>query len=157
MQVHRETLEEEATHVTDEARMVLPGVQTVLGFQLIAVFNQRFGDQLTGAEQRLHLGATVLVALAMALIMAPAALHRQAEPRSISPRFLRVASRLLLWGMVPLALGLCLDIYLVARVVIGGRGPAALIAVGLLAAFTVLWWVLPRSAALQRLTGGDAH
>ena len=24
MQVHRETLEEEATHVTDEARMVLP-------------------------------------------------------------------------------------------------------------------------------------
>jgi len=44
MPVHRETLEEEATHVTDEARMLLPGVQTVLGFQLIAVFNQRFQD-----------------------------------------------------------------------------------------------------------------
>jgi hypothetical protein len=27
MQVHRETLEEEATHVTDEARMLLPGVR----------------------------------------------------------------------------------------------------------------------------------
>ena len=36
--VHRETLEQEATHATDEARMVLPGVQAVLGFQLIAVF-----------------------------------------------------------------------------------------------------------------------
>ena len=43
-QLHRESLEE-ATHATDEARMVLPGVQgAILGFQLIAVFNQRFGD-----------------------------------------------------------------------------------------------------------------
>jgi hypothetical protein len=54
MQVHRETLEEEATHVTDEARMVLPGVQAVLGFQLIAVFNQRF-QELSAGEQLLHL------------------------------------------------------------------------------------------------------
>jgi hypothetical protein len=42
MQTHRESLEEEATHATDEARMLLPGVQAVLGFQLIAMFNQRF-------------------------------------------------------------------------------------------------------------------
>jgi hypothetical protein len=27
--VHRESLEEEATHATDEARMVLPGVQAI--------------------------------------------------------------------------------------------------------------------------------
>ena len=31
-EVHRESLEEEATHATDEARMVLPGVQAILGF-----------------------------------------------------------------------------------------------------------------------------
>jgi hypothetical protein len=63
MQVHRETLEEEATHVTDEARMVLPGVQAVLGFQLIAVFNQRF-QELSAGEQLLHLIAFLLMALA---------------------------------------------------------------------------------------------
>jgi hypothetical protein len=48
----RESLEDEATHATDEARMVLPGVQAILGFQLVAVFNQRFHDltdRLTGA------------------------------------------------------------------------------------------------------------
>ena len=44
MDIHIETLEEEATHATDEARMVLPGIQAILGFQLIAVFNQRFED-----------------------------------------------------------------------------------------------------------------
>jgi hypothetical protein len=52
--IHRETLEEEATHATDEARMVLPGVQAVLGFQLIAVFNQRF-ELFSPAEQVVHL------------------------------------------------------------------------------------------------------
>ena len=34
MHTDRESLEEEATHATDEARMLLPGVQAVLGFQL---------------------------------------------------------------------------------------------------------------------------
>ncbi|MEA2808042.1 MAG: hypothetical protein QOJ17_2183, partial [Rhodospirillaceae bacterium] len=53
-QVHRETLEEEATHATDEARMVLPGVQAVLGFQLVAVTNQRF-VLFTPVEQALYL------------------------------------------------------------------------------------------------------
>jgi len=32
---HREDLEQEATHATDEARMVLPGIQAILGFQLV--------------------------------------------------------------------------------------------------------------------------
>ena len=78
MQVHRETLEEEATHVTDEARMVLPGVQAVLGFQLIAVFNQRF-QELSAGEQLLHLAAFLLMALAMGMVMTPGAYHRQVE------------------------------------------------------------------------------
>ena len=78
MKVHRESLEKEATHATDEARMVLPGVQALLGFQLIAVFNQRF-TELDGDKQVLHLAAFLLIALATGLIMAPAAYHRQAE------------------------------------------------------------------------------
>ena len=61
MQVHRETLEEEATHVIDKARMVLPVVQTVLGFQ-----------ELSAGEQLLHLAAFLLMALAMGLLMTPA-------------------------------------------------------------------------------------
>jgi hypothetical protein len=39
-QIHRETPEEAIAHITDEARMVLPGVQALLGFELMAVFNQ---------------------------------------------------------------------------------------------------------------------
>src|SRR5712672_4740202 len=93
-QIHRETLEEEATHTTDEARMLLPGVQAVLGFQLIAVFNQRF-VLFSPTEQLLHLAAFLLLALAMGLIMAPAAYHRQAERGKVTRRFVDLASRLL--------------------------------------------------------------
>jgi len=32
----------------DECRMVLPGLQALFGFQLIAVFNSGFGDNWSG-------------------------------------------------------------------------------------------------------------
>jgi hypothetical protein len=37
----------------EEARMVLPGIQALFGFQLIAVFNERF-KELTKDEQLIH-------------------------------------------------------------------------------------------------------
>ncbi|TPV98900.1 MAG: hypothetical protein USCAAHI_01656 [Beijerinckiaceae bacterium] len=56
----------------EEARVVLPGIQDLFGFQLIAVFNERF-RQLSEGEQLIHLTAIMLVAIAIALIMTPAA------------------------------------------------------------------------------------
>ncbi len=50
------SLEEETRTVIEEARMILPGIQAFFGFQLIAIFNNRFQD-LTQAEQVLHLVA----------------------------------------------------------------------------------------------------
>jgi len=44
------SLEEETRTVIEEARMVLPGIQAFFGFQLIAVFNNRF-QEFTHTEQ----------------------------------------------------------------------------------------------------------
>src|SRR5262245_37441123 len=95
-------LSEAITHLLEECRMVLPGVQALFGFQLIAVFNNAFFKRLTDTEQILHLVALALIAIAGALVMTPAALHRQAGPREASERFLRVGGQLLLGSMVPL-------------------------------------------------------
>ena len=138
------SLDDAASHLLEECRTIVPGVQAVFGFQLIAVFNQGFGEKLSVGEQRLHLAAIALVVVAMALVMAPAALHRQAEPRSVSDRFLVAASRMLLWSLAPLALGLCLDVYLVARVVLGAGTIAAALAAVLLAVLGTFWYALPR-------------
>lgn len=147
--LHRESLEEEATHATDEARMVLPGVQAILGFQLIAVFNTRFQD-LTQGRQLLHLAGFVLLALAMALIMTPAAYHRQAERGCITRRFVSLASRLLTWSLVPLAAAVAIDAYLLTWLVLGRNLPSLAVAGGLALCLGGLWFALPQIARASR-------
>jgi hypothetical protein len=133
-----------ATHLLEECRMVLPGIQALFGFQLIAVFNQGFDQKLSSGEQQLHFAALFLVALAAALVMTPAAIHRQSEQRSVSERFIWLSSRLVLASMFPLALGLSLDVYLIGRVVFGT--PAIGLAFGalLLIVLMALWMIVPR-------------
>jgi hypothetical protein len=75
----------------EEARIVLPGIQALFGFQLIAVFNQRF-KELTEDERLIHFSATLLVTIAIALIMTPAAYHRLAEQSTISKFFVWLTS-----------------------------------------------------------------
>jgi hypothetical protein len=139
------SLDDAAMHLLNEARMVLPGIQALFGFQLIAVFNQGFSQKLSPGEQYLHLAATTLVVVAVALVMTPAALHRQLEPRSVSRRFISLSSRLLLWSMVPLAIGISVDLYLVARIILGTTLPAAMLAALMLLVYLGLWFWLPRS------------
>ena len=97
-----ESLKDALSHTLDEARMVLPGVQALFGFQLIAVFNDGFGEKLSHADQLVHLVALLLTVLATVLVMTPAALQRHAEPREVSERFVWLASNLLLAAMYPL-------------------------------------------------------
>lgn len=136
-------LAQAAQHLLEECRMVLPGIQALFGFQLIAVFSDGFSSKLQHVEQFLHLGAIALVAVAMALVMAPAAYHRQALPATVTDRFLALSSRLLLWSMFPLALSIVLDFYLIAGLITGHKGLAAALAMLLLTLFFGLWLVLP--------------
>jgi hypothetical protein len=119
----------------------------LFGFQLVAVFNEGFHHYLSENEQRLHLLAIVLIAIA--LVMAPAALHRQSVPQEVTEALIRISTRLLLWSMVPLAVSICLDFYLVARIILDTPF-VALLALLLLATFVVLWLVLPRVLNLQK-------
>jgi hypothetical protein len=136
------SLDKAVEYLLEECRIVLPGIQVLFGFQLATVFTDRFARALSSGEQRLHLLAIALVAIAIALIMTPAAYHRQAEPQHASERFIRVSTRLLLASMPPLALAICLDFYLVARLVLHD-GLVAWLGVVLFAVFVALWFVLP--------------
>ena len=130
--------------------MVLPGVQALFGFQMIAVFSDGFWHRLSGPQQMLHLVAIALVVCAIALVMAPAALHRQTQPLAVSERFIRVASNLLLASMFPLALGLCLEVYLVGTVIMRNAVAAGAIALLAAALFAYLWFVFPRRERARR-------
>jgi uncharacterized membrane protein len=137
-----EQTEKIAQEAIDEGRVVLPGIQALFGFQLIAVFNERF-RQLSEGEQLIHFTAIMLVAIAIALIMTPAAYHRLAEQATVSIFFVRLASWLIAAAMVPLMIGLTLEVYLLGRLILGSVRTSLAAAAFLFAIFSTLWFVFP--------------
>jgi uncharacterized protein DUF6328 len=145
-----ESLSDNVSHMLEECRMVLPGIQALFGFQLIAVFNSTFWAKLDQFEQLLHYMAIGLVALSVALVMTPAAYHRQAEPATVSKRFLIISTKLLFGSMYPLMGGILLDFYLIGSLILQSRLLSLLATLCLWCVFTVLWILLPRVQFLQR-------
>ncbi len=148
------SLSKAAEYLLDECRMVLPGLQALFGFQLIAVFSAGFESKLSANQRLMHLAAIGLSAIAVAFIMTPAALHRQRGSTEVTESFIRISSRLLLCSMVPLALSISIDFYLVSRAITQQR--LVLFTVGvLLIVFAVMWFVLPHNRRLQKLLASN--
>ena len=141
------SLNDSAKYLLDEARLVLPGIQSMFGFQLIVIFTEAF-NKLEPSQRFIHLAALSLMAIAIAIIMTPAAIHREGGSREVREEFINVSSWLILISMFPLAVGLCLDFYLVVGVIIDVQWAAFLAAI-LLAVFVFFWVVLPKSRRLQ--------
>jgi len=137
------SLSDAVTHLLEECRMVLPGMQALFGFQLIAVFNSTFSEKLSSTEQKLHLAAIGLVVIAIALVMTPAAYHRRTGARRVTQDFVAVATWLLLLSMFPLMIAICLDFYLIAHLVLHQTVISAVLSFVLLTIFSLLWFGLP--------------
>jgi len=144
-------LSEAVTHLLEECRTVLPGIQAIFGFQLIVVFNPTFQEKLSAVERGLHLIAIALIVIAIAMVMAPAAYHRQKDPRSVSEDFIVVASRLLLYSMFPLMIALGLEFFLITRVITSNLVLSILFTLLVVTIFSTLWFILPRNRRLQNL------
>jgi hypothetical protein len=146
-----ESLKDEARNIQEEARMVLPGIQALFGFQLIAVFNRPFFD-LGGLDRMLHLSSLILVAVAIGLIMAPAAYHRIAESGRVSSRWVKLATRCIASAMAPLMIAISIDIYIVSKMIVDSTAIA--VALGILSACFLgwLWFAIPlmRRSARRR-------
>lgn len=132
-------LSEKIKQVLTETRIVLPGAQALLGFQLTIVLTQKF-DQLTDLQQRVHLLSLLSIAICTALLMAPAAYHRIVEDGEDTLRFQRFASSMVLAALVFLALGLAGDLEVIVYEILASSllawGSAALA----LAFFYGLWF-----------------
>ena len=94
-----------------EARVVLPGAQALFGFQLAIVLTQAF-EQLPSVSRMTHAASLFLVALAILMLMAPAAYHRIVHAGEDTRDMYRIGSALVTMATAPLALGLAGDIYL---------------------------------------------
>ena len=137
------SLDSATRHILEECRMVLPGIQALFGFQLIAVFNQGFNEKLSTAQQQLHFISIILTVCAVALVMTPAALHRQIDPLAVIRWFIDSSTMLLLLSMFPLGLSISLELYIIAQIITGLFWLSLLVAVAVLLLFFSLWVLLP--------------
>lgn len=86
-----------------EARVILPGVQALLGFQFVVMLTKAF-DQLPPAARIAHLVALLSLVLAIILLIAPAAIHRITFDGNDDPRLHSTGSVLIAMALLPLAL-----------------------------------------------------
>ena len=122
-----------------EARVVLPGAQALLGFQLLTMFMDGF-DKLPNSSKYIHIISLSWMALTMIFLMTPAAYHRIAERGEDTHRLHTVASTLLLAAMVTLPLGICGDVYVVFYKVTNSIQASIVIAIAVLAFFYGTWF-----------------
>ena len=87
-----------------EARLIIPGAQALLGFQLTVTLMRTF-EQLPVQAKLVHAAALVCVAVAVILLMAPASLHRIGFAGQDDPAFVTIASGLVIAAPAPLAAG----------------------------------------------------
>ena len=136
---------ERITELLTESRIILPGVQALLGFQFASYLTQAF-EKLSPAGQAVNTASLLCLVLAMVLLMMPAPYHRLAEDGEDTERFERVAERLILASRPPLALGVAGDVFVVTEVVLGTAAGIA-VAFACAAGMAALWFGVPLLAA----------
>jgi Family of unknown function (DUF6328) len=95
-----------------EARVIIPGNQALLGFQFAVILQRGFTD-LPSWIKWVHLGSLSLITVSTILLMTPAAFHRIAEHGEETVRFYRVTHVMVLLSLLPLAIGICGDFFIV--------------------------------------------
>jgi DMSO reductase anchor subunit len=132
-------IKDKIKHVLTECRVVLPGAQALLGFQFVTTLMEAF-EKLPSSSKYVHLASLALVAVSIVLLMTPAAYHRIVERGEQTEHFHRFASRMLIAAMIPLALGVSGDLFVVVRKITESITSAIASAVVSLMFFYGLWF-----------------
>jgi Family of unknown function (DUF6328) len=131
-----------------EARVILPGAQALLGFQLAIVLTDNF-EKLPTVPKLLHATALLCVALSVALLMTPAAIHRIVWAGEDSEALLRSGGRITVFALLPLAIGMAGDSYVVLIRMLGAW-LATIAAPLVLLCLVGLWFAWPMIERRQR-------
>jgi hypothetical protein len=98
----------------DETRLLILGIQVLLGFQFQAFFQNGF-DRLSLASKAVCAAGLALQTLSLGLLIVPSMEHRLVEMGSSSKRLVRVASFYTTTGLIPFSLSLGLAGYVVVE------------------------------------------
>ena len=143
------TTKDRINQVLEEIRVVVPGSQALLGFQLVALFSTGFASLPEGIKE-VHLVSLGFIALATVFLMAPSAYHRIAYTGNSSPKVHLFASRMLIIAMLFLLSGLATDIWVATYVVVGTASAAWLASLACFAIGALFWFLYPVLVLLRK-------
>ena len=132
-----------------EARVILPGVQGIFGFQLLIPMTDAF-ERLPKSVQHWHCAAVFLMSLSIILLIAPAAIHRVAFQMSDDPHFLLLGSKLVSWALAPLMAAIAADFYVATGRMVGYGPASALGGMLVFAALLWAWYLWPWAIRIRR-------
>jgi hypothetical protein len=147
----RERVNRRWNELLQETRVAQTGVQILFGFLLSVSFTPLFQD-LGTFERAVYITTVVLGAMSTASLIAPVSIHRFLSGQRLKDEVVETAGRLMVCGMVLLALTIGCTLLLILHVVVGG--PLAVVLVGgVMLWFCLCWYVVPlrlrRKAALR--------
>jgi hypothetical protein len=138
----QDKIDTEMRNLIEEARVILPGVQALFGFQTIVVFNDHFAE-LPSFAKNCHLVGLALVIITVAMVMTPAIYYRACGGCATLP-MTRLSSLMIRGALAPLACGLALDMFTVIFTATENVGISIGAGVGTIVLLAGLWFVVPR-------------
>jgi hypothetical protein len=145
------SLKDRVSDLMTETRIVLPGVQALLGFQFAAYLTDAFGKLPANSRGAHDIGLLFLL-VSMVLLMTPAPFHRLAEDGRETERLCRLSVTMIVAGLAALALGLAADVYVATAVVTKSSAAAICAATAAGAIGSSIWFAYP---LVSRRRGGD--
>lgn len=142
----KQRLDRNFNELLQELRVTQTGVQILLGFLLTMVFASGFA-KVDGWELGLYGVAVCLTTLAMALLLAPVALHRVLFRRGMKRHLVRLTHILTFLGLVVLMLAVSAAVT-VALVVALGTTPGLIIGIATLLVVAAIWYLVPLAALM---------
>jgi hypothetical protein len=131
----------------NELRVALPGVQILFAFLLTVPFSFRF-DRLTAFQGDVYYFTLVATALSTGCLIAPSAAHRLRFHKGEREWIVESANRLMIAGLVFLALALAGSVLLITDMMFDGA--RVWIYSGALAlAIVVLWFLRPLARKIR--------
>jgi hypothetical protein len=108
----------------NESRMLILGIQILLGFQFRAFFERGF-EALPTLSRYLHLAALTLLLIATVLIMWPSSYHRIVSGGSDATDVHDFTTMVMDIALFPVSIGLGLDFYILTGKTLGRQGGIA--------------------------------
>ncbi|RNG25053.1 DUF6328 family protein [Streptomyces botrytidirepellens] len=137
----RERVNRKWNEILQETRVAQTGVQILFGFLLSLAFTPAFGD-LEVFDRTLYVVTVALGASSVAALIAPVSIHRFLSGLRMKDEIVEAAGRLMVCGMVLLALTIACTLLLILNVVTDSV--VAEVIVGLVMLwFAICWYVIP--------------